>query len=74
MRLTFDAIELHCRPSIQIVFVLGECKVKKLKCKKIFSVEATFFIVHHDEETFEKLLARHIVNQGNHIEASTNSL
>jgi hypothetical protein len=60
--------------STKNVFVLRECKVIKLKCKKIFSLEAIFIFVHHDEASFAKRLARHIVNQVSHIEASGHSL
>jgi hypothetical protein len=62
------------RSTTKFVFVLGECKVKNLKCKKIFSLEAIFIFAHHDKEVFAKRLARDIVNQGSHIEASSNSL
>jgi hypothetical protein len=71
----FHASSLKAARSTTIIlFVLGESKVKKIKCKKIFSLEAIFIFAHHDKEIFAKRLARHIVNQGSHIEASNNSL
>jgi len=41
------------RATIIIVFVLRECKVKKLKCKKILSLEVIFIFAHYDNEIFE---------------------